>query len=155
VLSISIAIFLSFKKNNLRNMIGRSFLTVSLLYGFLNFHLYPAILKYQAGSEAAFYINSLATNEAVFQYNEESYAFTFYLQPVLSYWANAPQKRNKQPYLIYTKKDNLRQFSKQGIKTTILKEFPDFHISLLSGSFINYNTRASVLKQFVVARITP
>jgi hypothetical protein len=64
-------------------------------------------------------------------------------------------KNNSESYLIFTKKENLSQLSKQGIQVTILKEFSDFHISQLSTQFINYETRPATLQQYVIARITP
>jgi 4-amino-4-deoxy-L-arabinose transferase-like glycosyltransferase len=155
VAAILSVLFILFKRDTLANLFGHSFLTTLLVYGFLNLLLYPAILKYQAGSEAAFYINSLDTNEKVFQYNEECYSFTFYLQHKLSYWGNTKMKNNNGSYLIFTKKDNLSQLSKQGIQVAILKEFSNFHISQLSAHFINYKTRPATLQQYVVARITP
>ena len=154
-LAILPAIFLLFKKNHLPNLVGRSFSIIVFVYGCLNLILYPAILKYQAGSEAAFYINCLATNEKIFQYNQASYSFTFYLQPTLYYCGNADIKNKKESILIFTKKDNLSQLLQQGIKPAILKEFSDFHVSQLSLSFINYKTRPSILQQYVVARIMP
>jgi hypothetical protein len=63
-------------------------------------------------------------------------------------------KNNNESYLIFTKKDNLSQLSKQGIQVTILKEFSNFHISQLSTQFINYETRPATLQQYVIARIT-
>lgn len=155
VLTLVIVTFILFKQNNLHDIFCRSFSNIVIVFAFLNLSFYPALLKYQAGSEAAFFINGLAASEKVVQYHELSYSFAFYLQPQCYYWNDIRIKNNKSPCIIFTKKDKLSQLSKQGIQVIILKEFSGFHISQLSGSFINYKTRQDVLEQYVVARTSP
>lgn len=144
-----------FRAHNLTNMVGRSFFTAIIVYGFLNVFFYPAVLKYQSGSEAAFYINNLKSTEKVLQYGAHSYAFNFYIKPAIYYWDDTAIKTSNKQLLIFTKKEQLNLLVAKGFNIEVLQRFNQFHTSQLSANFINYKTRPSVLQEYVVARIKP
>ncbi len=144
-----------FKENNLINIFSRSFSTAIIVYGFLNLFFYPSVLKYQSGSEAAFYINNLKSTEKVIQYGENFYSFNFYIKPEIYFWDDTAIKSSNEQLLIFTKKEHFDMLVKKGFRLEVLQRFKQFHTSQLLANFIYYKTRASVLEEYVVARINP
>jgi len=124
-----------------------------LLYGFLNFFFYFALLQYQSGSEAAFYINSLPAGGPVAILDDNSYSFAFYLKSPVYYRSLADIKNAPVPAIVFTPKDRLDSLEAAGFAVEVLRHFPHFHISQLTGAFVNYRTRAGVTTDYVVARI--
>lgn len=155
ILLFIILAFSLFTTNNLTNLFGRSFFVAILIYGFLNLFFYPALLKYQPGSEAAFYINSLPSKQKAVCYPVNYYSFIFYLNTPIQYLDINEIKKQKEPMYIFTKQENLDSLVSHGLKVDILKHFAGFHTSQLSGKFINYTTRQEVVKDYIVGRITP
>jgi 4-amino-4-deoxy-L-arabinose transferase-like glycosyltransferase len=154
VLLVFLAI-LFFRKRNLPAALGRSFMIAVLVYGFLNFFFYPALLKYQSGSEAAFYVNKLKPAGKVGMFREDSYSFAFYSKTPVHYWNEQDLKTIREPVFIFTRKTNLDSLSQNGFQTKILHEFEHFHISQLTGTFINAKTRSTVTENYVVGEIRP
>jgi hypothetical protein len=121
----------------------------------MNFFFYPTLLHYQAGSEAAFYANRLPPGEPVGLYGEDSYSFAFYTKAPVHYWQLTDLQNTLVPVLIFTRRDLLDSLRAGGLAVEALHDFPHFHISQLTGAFINYNTRETATTAFALARIRP
>jgi 4-amino-4-deoxy-L-arabinose transferase-like glycosyltransferase len=118
---------------------------------FLNLNFYPSLLKYQSGSEAAFYIdkNSMAKLPvAQLQEEEYSHALEFYLKQPL-FLVNEDGKGNlpAKPYLLYASKEHLDQLTAKGWKIRPIKSFNDYLVTRLKGEFLNSKTRKKELEQ--------
>jgi len=148
MLLVIVVTLLVFKKNGLTGITGKSFLAALGAYGFLNIFFYTALIDYQSGSNAAEFSNkttdSSVTRAAV--YGTFSHSFTFYTKKEVVYGDLTRLKEYaKQPLLIYTTQEGLEEIRNSGLEITDTHNFPYYHASKLTGKFINYKTRPSVV----------
>ncbi|MCC6287832.1 MAG: glycosyltransferase family 39 protein [Chitinophagaceae bacterium] len=148
MLVVIVATFLVFKKNDLFSTIGKSFLAALGAYGFLNIFFYTSLIDYQSGSNAAKFSNTLTGNSVKHAavYGTFSHSFTFYTKKDVVY-GNLTQLKvyAKQPLLIYTTQEGLEEIRSNGFEIMDTHTFPYYHASKLTGKFINYKTRPSVV----------
>ncbi len=149
----AVATFLLFRKRDLPSAIGKSYLAAVIAYGFLNLFFYPALLKYQSGSEAALYLNTTRPSQPVILVGDDSYSFSFYLHAKYSFVQTDSFINMRRPALVFTKQSTLDSLNAKGIATKPIKSFTHFHISRLTGEFLNHKTRAKVVEDFVIAGI--
>lgn len=162
LLAFSVLAFRFFRGMEVTASAGRSYWMALLAYAFINFSLYPALLHYQAGEAAGDYVRGLegqAGNDAASVYTLQeapaSYSFEFYCPgpvqrlPVDSLSAVVRQG----PALVFLPFSFEDSLKARGYRVEPLRQFPDFHVSQLTGAFIYYRTRASVLDSCLVARV--
>ena len=111
------------------------------------------LLRYQSGSEAALYINRQQPGMPVGLYGENSYSLAFYLDSPVHYWSGADIRNAPGPVLVFTTKRWLDSLSAGGAVVTPLQHFPHFHISQLTGRFVDHRTRAEATEDYIVARV--
>ncbi|HTE24444.1 ArnT family glycosyltransferase [Flavitalea sp.] len=103
--------------------------------------LYPDLLKYQSGSEAAFIANSQYPGVPVVQYKQSSYPLEFYIDaPVSKIDTLVATNSLKKPILLYVA---------ESVDTLLVGPgfiLPNFRISRLNGKFINKKRRDSQLQ---------
>ena len=151
------AILLFFNKVGFIGVIGKSFVAAIGVFIFLNTCIYPSLMQYQSGSEAADYVNEkFADVNAATMFNENSYSFTFYTHKPIFFGGidSLKKKAIKEPIIVYTNKSGLDSIRKSGFSTNIPKSFNFFHTSELTGDFINYKTREAELKQHYVVKVS-
>ena len=157
MLVVTVIIFLLFKKNNLYDIIGKSYLASLGAYGFLNIFFYPTLINYQGGSNAALFSNA-STGKSVTRaavYGTFSHSFTFYTKKEVVYGNIAQLKAYaKQPLLIFTTKEGLDEIRNNGFEIMDTHEFPFYHASKLTGKFLNYKTRPSVVETRYLVTVT-
>jgi hypothetical protein len=123
----------------------------------LNGLVYPELFKYQSGNAAAAFLKINNHPGTVYTISEISseYAFEFYsAQPV--YQLKKPDLNTlKDSVLVFTLKMELDSLRKDGFSINEIQSFPHFHISQLTGTFINYHTRARVVDSITLATIYP
>lgn len=156
VIIVSLIIFFLFKRKDAGVIVGRSFMMGILLFGFLNLSFYPALLKYQSGSEAAAFINRTEPGKAVCTYDEDSYSFAFYInQPVTNYYSLKAIKAESinHTLILFTKEEHLATLLKAGLNIKVICRFSYFHISQLTGKFLNYKTRRQATSNMIVSKI--
>ncbi|MHA4844638.1 ArnT family glycosyltransferase [Flavitalea antarctica] len=103
--------------------------------------LYPDLLKYQSGSEAAFIANTQYRGVPVVQYKQHSYPLEFYIDaPVSTIDTLSAIDSLQRPLLLYVGESADTLLAGPGI---IL---PNFRISRLNGKFINKTRRAAQLQ---------
>lgn len=162
--------------------IGRSFCMAMIVYAFVNFCLYPAILRYQAGSEAAGYMKEAGAQggapvkertgtaergpavymEPIYMLREApmDYSFEFYcLTPIK--WIGMDslryepvlQKDSGKGMLFFLPASFKDSLLQRGYVVEELKRFPNFHISQLTAEFLDYRTRTASLSAWLLVRV--
>lgn len=115
---------------------------------YLNLVFYPALLRYQSGSEAAMVINRQYSGMPVVQLrNDYSYALEFYLQTPLWTANNLQETANlpPRPFILYAGPDAMLLAGAQPIQT-----FEHFHVSQLTIGLLNHATRSKETRAFRV-----
>ena len=159
ILFLSLLPFLLFRGTPLPVSITRSFWLALLAFSFVNFVLYPAILRYQAGTQAGRWIGRTQPAAAAVYLLQEApvnYSIEFY-SPVpvrripLDSLAGATAAG---PVLVFGPASYADTLTRHGFHAGILQSFPNFHISQLTGEFLNARTRARVVGNYVVWRVS-
>jgi 4-amino-4-deoxy-L-arabinose transferase-like glycosyltransferase len=146
--AVIFALILYFNNNRIPKILHFalfSILTTNLL---LNLFFYPKLLEYQLGNKVSNYINDKKINKS-----------NFYLYKI-------PDSRSLDFYSDYTykniedlntsKKGDFILIENKNVPDSLLSKFnkiesmPSFHISTLTGEFLNPNTRDSVLNYFYI-----
>jgi hypothetical protein len=134
--------------------VSRSFCLALLAFSFVNFVLYPAILRYQAGTRAGRWIERFKPEAAVVYLLQEApvnYSVEFY-SPV-------PVRRIPMdslaggPVLVFAPADFADSLHRGGFRADLLQSFPNFHISQLTGEFLNARTRGGVLRDYAIFEV--
>jgi len=115
---------------------------------YFNLAYYPRLLKYQADSEAAFWINEHNEKNLPVVRSRIGYAFAldFYLNAPLYFLTDGAQSLlPPKPYLLYADTELIDQYISQGIKVKRLKIFEGYRITKVNGKFLNHTTRKGVL----------
>ncbi|MGI4803663.1 MAG: ArnT family glycosyltransferase, partial [Janthinobacterium lividum] len=112
IAAVALFIFISVKtaSGNKYKLLFQSVLVSIFINLYLNLNFYPSLLKYQSGSEAAFYIdkNSMLSNLPVAQLQQEEYshALEFYLnRPLILVDENGKGNLPQKPFLLYVSAD--------------------------------------------------
>jgi 4-amino-4-deoxy-L-arabinose transferase-like glycosyltransferase len=154
---IVIATVLLARGQQLPALVGYSVGGSVLALGFYNLFLYPNLMPYQAGGEAAFYINQHNTQSRVVgQYGFNSYSFEFYLHPKANYWRTKNElttAARQQPVLVLTGPTQLDTLRREGWAVAPLDTFQFFHVTKLTGPFLNHETRAGATQAIVLAEV--
>ncbi|PTQ99813.1 4-amino-4-deoxy-L-arabinose transferase-like glycosyltransferase [Mucilaginibacter yixingensis] len=125
---------------------------------YLNLVFYPALLHYQSGSEAAFYINQHNTNNLPVAQTGDNYNFPleFYLnKPLITIDPNGHDTTTAKPFILYGDHQVIEGLRKQGWKIRQLSTFNQYWISMLKPKFLNAATRSEVVTHSDVVLVTP
>jgi hypothetical protein len=133
-------------------LVGTVFVGVFVNF-YLNLVFYPALLKYQSGSEAAFVANEKYPGVPIVQFRKDySYALEFYLdQPLLTIdqLSDTTQLLNK-PMLIYARPALVESLNKETVQT-----FDYFRVSQLTLKLVNHATRKQETETFGLYLLQP
>jgi 4-amino-4-deoxy-L-arabinose transferase-like glycosyltransferase len=177
VAGLAVLPFVLFRSPALSAPIARSFWMSMLVFAFINFILYPAILRYQAGTQAGRYLDahseltaaavsgtpttpaSAASGTPVAYLLWEapvSYSFEF---DAPGFVAKVPVDSLPHPLpaggiIVFAPTNYGDTLTAKGYRAIPLQHFDFFHISQLTGEFLNYRTRASVLTSWELYRVT-
>ncbi len=114
---------------------------------YLNWFFYPDLLKYQSGSEAAFYINEKHPGLPGICLGIYSPAFEFYLEDG---WIKSDTSiLREQPLqgVLFITQDEMDLIKQRSIHYEFLKELDEFHVTILTLKFINKKTRSKELRK--------
>jgi len=170
---LSLLPFLLFRGKELPIPFTRSFWLAMLVFAFVNFLLYPAILRYQAGTQAGRWIartqgartdhspgvgiNGAPDISTLYLLQEApvNYSIEFYSPvPVRTIPADSlPVALSNGPATVFAPSRFRDSLQKRGYSVDDLQQFPNFHISQLTGEFLNDRTRSSVLEAYSLLRI--
>jgi 4-amino-4-deoxy-L-arabinose transferase-like glycosyltransferase len=152
--------FLLFRGRVLPSSIARSFWMAMLAFAVVNFILYPSILQYQAGTQAGKYVScrpiSGADSVYLLQEGGDCYSFEFDCsRPVGRIPINSLIPIiDRRPTLVFAPAKFVDSFAARQLHPRPIREFPNFHISQLTGPFINYRTRSQVLTPWLLMEVT-
>jgi 4-amino-4-deoxy-L-arabinose transferase-like glycosyltransferase len=157
LLVIAIMLYRFFPGNNLENIIGRSFASVLAVNLLFNGLFYPELFKYQSGNAAASFLKKNEHPGTIYTISEISseYAFEFYSAQPVYQLKRSDLNSLKDSVLVFTPKNELDTLRKDGFTINEIHSFPHFHISQLTGTFINYHTRDRVVDSVTLATIYP
>ena len=170
---LSLLPFLLFRGKELPVPLTRSFWLAMLVFAFVNFLLYPAILRYQAGTQAGRWIGrtqgigtdrspGVGINRApdistlyLLREAPVNYSIEFYSPvPVRTIPVDSlPVALSNGPATVFAPSRFRDSLQKRGYSVDDLQQFPNFHISQLTGEFLNDRTRSSVLEPYSLLRI--
>ena len=108
-------------------------------------------MKYQAGSEAAFYCNNNYKGMPVVQLRKEySYALEFYLDaPLITIDSiGSDPSLPATPFLYY-----LPESETSAVEGETIKSFSYFPVSRPDGKFINHKTRQATLRVYSIVSV--
>ena len=154
---LSLLPFLLFRGTELPVPFTRSFWLAMLVFAFVNFGLYPAILRYQAGTQAGRWISRTPDISTVYLLREApvNYSIEFYSPvPIRTIPVDSlPAALLNGPATVFAPSRFRDSLQKRGYSVDDLQQFPNFHISQLTGEFLNDRTRSSVLEAYSLLRI--
>jgi 4-amino-4-deoxy-L-arabinose transferase-like glycosyltransferase len=123
---------------------------VFLVNLYFNLSYYPALLKYQADSEAAFWINEHNPQHLPVVQTRIGfgYGLDFYTNAPLYFLHPGEEKLlPAKPYLLYGEKEFIDQYIPGAATLKPIKTFDTFRISRLKGKFLNHATRKETLSK--------
>jgi 4-amino-4-deoxy-L-arabinose transferase-like glycosyltransferase len=159
IVSALLLIFLIFNKSSRKEIIiNGSIISVLMINFVMSLHIYPQLLKYQSGSQAAAFIhkNTIDVEElAVYRLYPNS--LDFYAQNIPQIFESPDKLVNaasERPMWIFTDETGKKQLEEYGAIIDNIKTFDHFHISKLSLKFLNPKTRKSVLEKVYLIRVS-
>ena len=121
---------------------------------YLNTVLYPDLMQYHSGRQAALYINKNHPGQRVACWDRYSASLDFYLPRGLTKASPDSLSNSSQNLVWFVSDRELEQLRKKNQSFEILKEFPEFRISMLSLRFLNNKTRAAQLQHTYLVRFS-
>lgn len=140
-----------FGENNISATIGKAVCFALLFSLFMNGFFYPSLMHYQAGMMAGKWLNENKPTDEPVMYKCNVYTFEFYAKGIVGRANNIDSLLSKKnPAVIYATAEDVNAIDKN-IHVQVLQSFDYFHISQLTGTFLNPATRSSVLQHYVLA----
>lgn len=150
------AVFGSFRKQGLLPVLRQTALASVVVNLYLNLIFYPDLLRYQSGSEAAFWINSNNREKlpvAQLVSHQYSYALEYYLDQPLYTIDTLHNKFPAAPYLLYIYSPAKEALLKRGWRMRPVKAFPYYPVTKIKLSFIRHRTRAEAVSNYEVVLV--
>ncbi len=125
---------------------------------YLNQVFYKSLLKYQAGSEAAMWINENNTKHLpVIQLTDDvTTPFEFYINgEAKTLPGEAISKQDGKEFILFASKEFINSLSANGQQVKPLKSFDKYWISRLKPGFLNKSTRSKELTEMQVVLVSP
>lgn len=166
VAALAVVAFLLFRSPVLPAPVARSFWMSMLVFAFINFIFYPAILRYQAGTQAGHYLadhpklrdetfSDLGGTPVAYLLKEApiSYSFEFDAPGMVVKLPVDSLPRTVGGIIVFAPTSFGDTLTAKGYRITRVQDFPFFHTSQLTGEFIDYRTRSKVLKPWELYRV--
>lgn len=156
IIGVILGLYLS--KDGINRIIIPSTALILVLFFYLHNFFYPELLQYQSGVAAGKWIEQNKPGNTTALINAPS-AFSFeFNAPGLVYRLNNDEAlhqfvRKNPSAILYVSEKELSELSQQGYHYKILKTFPYFHISMLTGDFLNPNTRSNAVETVALIEI--
>ncbi|GAC1560965.1 MAG: hypothetical protein NVS3B13_30530 [Mucilaginibacter sp.] len=140
--------------NAFQRIAYRTLLASFIVNLYLNLAFYPSLMKYQAASEAATWINQNNPAHLPVKEFDDAYvsAFEFYNNAAVTIFdANTP--RPARPFLLYAPAGVLNNLKAKGYTIQTLNTFKRYWVSRLKPAFLNEATRVKQLDTTAVVKI--
>lgn len=125
------------------------YLAALTLYGFLNMFFYPVLLRYQAGTQAAFWLQANQPDEPVHIVEPVSYSLDFYAGNRVYYTGIESliiQARQK-PQLVFSSPETFDSLQDRRCRVKVEKRFAFYPVSRLQIGFLLPSTRAEYVQE--------
>lgn len=124
---------------------------------YLNRDFYPALLHYQAESEAAYFIrdNKIPAEDVVFAGEMESVADVILHHPTKVISVDSLDEKTIAGKYIFTTPEGQAKINSLGLNYSVINEFEDFPVTRLNGKFINRKTRTQEIRFKYLLKIGP
>jgi 4-amino-4-deoxy-L-arabinose transferase-like glycosyltransferase len=128
--------------------------TLSINY-YLNREFYPALTEYQSESAVAdFYLAQKFPAERIVSLDVTEFSTSFKLNTVIPFYTvEKVQAKQLQQKYVFTSARGLAKIDSLQLQRTVIKTFGDFHVTMLTGEFINKATRASTLNPMYLLKV--
>ncbi|HEY1871247.1 MAG TPA: glycosyltransferase family 39 protein [Chitinophagaceae bacterium] len=140
------------KTFKIQRVIYKTALASFFLNLYLNLVFYPSVMQYQAGSQAAFWINKNDQDMPVYSMVWSS-PYIFYVDrgfhPTDTCLRNITDKK----FLLFLPDVRAKRLIQMGKKIKILKEMDDYPITRMNMKFINSSHRHETLKKMDIAEV--
>jgi 4-amino-4-deoxy-L-arabinose transferase-like glycosyltransferase len=146
----------NFANADYRQTAFRTLIVAFVVNVYLNCSFYPSLLKYQAGSEAAVWINNNnPTNLPVVQsWEDANYPMEFYLkQPIIVVGEDGSGKLPPPPFIFYGPAAVASSFAAKGYTVEHLASFQRYWVSRLKPAFLNKATRDKLVTNMEVVLV--
>ncbi|MBN9379567.1 MAG: glycosyltransferase family 39 protein [Chitinophagaceae bacterium] len=158
ILGLAILPFRLFRGNVLVSAVGRSYWMALLTFILINCCLYPAILGYQAGMAAGDYLrHQLPACGTIYMPEKapDNYSIEFYSPCAVQRLPrdSFPAVLDRGPAVFFITKAYSDTLSRMGYRVERLRQFPNFHVSQLTGEFLDHRTRGTSVEWFELARV--
>lgn len=148
VLTFILGMLTRYQANNRFRIFFMSVVVVFFVNIYFNLAYYPELIRYQADSEAAFWINHNNPKQLplVKACNTYFYAIDFYSnQDVHDYREGEEDRLPPKPYLLFAEKVFIDHLVEKGVKVELVRNFDSFRITRVNGKFLNHKKRKEVL----------
>ena len=152
--------FYIFRGTPLTMPFARSFWMAMLVFTFVNFIVYPTILRYQAGTQAGLLLESPDARfyDAAYLLQEAPVDYSFeFDSPLPVHRVTMDSLSYKLPpymqVLVFAPTSFADSMGRHHLVAMSLHEFPNFHVSQLTGEFVNYRTRATVTTPWALFKV--
>lgn len=156
IILLAIIPFLLFRGRLLTAAVTRSLWMALLVFSFVNFVLYPAILQYQAGTQAGRAVAGLPEAKGpVYMFREAPSVYSMEFDCPLPVERVSMQDLpvSGGPVLVFAPTAFADSLAERGYHTETIRQFPNFHVSQLTGEFLNYRTRNAVLQSYSILSV--
>ncbi|QIP12875.1 glycosyl transferase [Spirosoma aureum] len=163
VIIITLATITLFRQTTMLSLMGRMVGAMLVLAGVLNLFLYPTFMQYEAGLTAARFVNEqplLAKRPTALYgpgtFGESSWSYEFYAHAPTQYIREDSvlrQMSSHRAVQVFTTNTYADSLEIRGFRVRRVAIFPYFHISQLTADFLNYDTRATTLKPYVLIEV--
>ena len=163
--TITLAMATLFRQRNMLSLMGWMVGTMLVLAGTLNLFIYPTLMQYEAGMTAARYVNgqpnSAQRQTLLFMPGTGVGGGSFW---TYQFYANGPTRYVRSdsamrvdvrsgPHRVFATAELADTLAVHGFAVRRLAMFPYYHVSQLSYTFLNRETRASTLSPYVLVEV--
>ncbi|TWI79492.1 4-amino-4-deoxy-L-arabinose transferase-like glycosyltransferase [Lacibacter cauensis] len=152
--SVIAAAALLFNKNINRKLIALSLSAIIGLNIFLSSWFYPSLLNYQAGNTAGRFVteqNIPKDKFFLYKFSGNGTSLHFYSKRIVKS-LNDLNNINSGMYLL-TMEEGLRDLAERNIHFEVAQEGLDYHVTALTGKFLNKDTRDAQCKKYYVVKL--
>lgn len=154
VITLAAAVIILLHKQVTKKIIA---LSVALIIGlniFLSTWFYPQVLHYQSGTVAGKFIATekiTADKFFMYRFNGNGKSIHFYAKQII-HPVNSLDTIQPGTYLL-TAEDGMKEIQQQGKLYELVKEGPDYHVTALTGKFLNKETREAQCTRYYIIKM--